>query len=111
MQINYEKTRTVKEQNYIEIEDVKKCFLQGQNQYNGMTEYLGVYASKKYEVVIEIQNRENKTISLNYGDKNEFYDGYIIKFLEKHKNVKEITRKAFRSELDYILEILREEVI
>lgn len=40
MQINYEKTRTVKEQNYIEIEDVKNCFLKGQNEYNGMTEYL-----------------------------------------------------------------------
>lgn len=62
-------------------------------------------------MVVEIRNREDKNIFLSYGDKNEFYNIYIKRFLEGHKNVQKITKEAFRNELEYILDILKEEVI
>ena len=106
MKIHYTKSKLVKEKYEFKIEDTHNCFLQGQREDTNITEYLGIYATKKYLLIIEVQNQTNIIIQ-HYENKCVYTDNDIADFLKRHIKVKEITKDIFKSKLNNILEVLK----
>ena len=105
MKVNYTKSKFVKEEYQFEIEDIHNCFLQGQREDTNITEYLGIYKTQKYLLIIEIQNQTN-IIMQHYENKGVYTDNDIRDFLKRHTKVKEITKNIFKSKLNNIVEVI-----
>lgn len=103
--IYYKKSKFIQEEYEFEIKDTHNCFLQGQNEKN-ITEFLGIYVTQKYLLIIEIQEQTN-IIMKHYKNKSVYTNIDIKDFLRKHNKVKEISKKLFKEKLNNILEVLK----
>lgn len=103
--IYYTKSKFIQEEYKFEVKDTHNCFLQGQNEKN-ITEFLGIYTTKKYLLVVEIQEQTN-IIMQHYENKGVYTSIDIKNFLRKHNKVKEISEDIFKEKLNNILEVLK----
>ena len=103
--IYYTKYRFIQEKYEFKVKDVHNCFLEGQNEKN-IAEFLGIYTTQKYLLVVEIQEQTN-IIMQHYENKSVYTNMDIKDFLRKHNKVKEITENLFKKKLDNILEVLK----
>ncbi len=107
MIINYKKSKYVTEEFEIEIEDIYNCFLQGNSENKNITEYLGIYTTNEYLIIIKIEEYSNIKLE-NWSNKNLYTENDIKIFLKGHKEVKVITKEIFKNKLKEILKILEE---
>lgn len=105
MLISYTKTRFVEEKHSFDIEDTHNCFLKGQREDTNITEYLGIYTTEQYLLIIEIQNQTN-IIMQHWESKSIYTESDIRDFLRKHEAVTNITLDTFRQQLNNILEVI-----
>lgn len=105
MKVYYTKTKFVQEECEFEINDTHNCFLEGQREDTNITEYLGIYITPKYLLIIELQNQTN-IIMQHYENEGVYTDKYISDFLKRHTKVKEITKDIFKSKLNNVLEVI-----
>ena len=106
MVIEYEINKFVTEKCKIEIEDSKNIFLKGQNPYDGLSTYFGIWTTEKYIVIATIIS--NKNISYEYSlDKNIYTTIDIKKYLEFNRNVQVITKNEFKEQLKSFLSVVK----
>lgn len=105
MLINYTKTKFIEEEHNFDIEDTHNCFLRGQREDTNITEYLGIYITRQYLMIIEIQNQTN-VIMEHWKSKSIYTESNIRDFLKRHKAIEKITYNTFKHQLDSILEVL-----
>lgn len=105
MLINYTKSKSIDEDYSFDIEDTHNCFLKGQRNDTNITEYLGIYTTKQYLLVVEIQNQIN-IIMQHWESKSVYTESDIRDFLKRHDAVKTITSDTFQHQLRNILEVL-----
>ena len=91
----------------IEVENVKNCYLKGNDSLNGITNYLGIWTDKQGLKIVKIENQ--KTINIDSCiNKNIYVDSDIKQFMKNNKKVEVISKEIFRKELDRIISILQE---
>lgn len=107
MIINYKKIKFVTEEFKFEIEDTHNCFLQGESENKNITEYIGIYTTNEYLLIIKIEEYSNIKLE-HWLNKSVCTDNDIKNFLKEHKEVKVITKEIFKNKLNEILKILEE---
>ncbi len=106
MKIKYTVGTYIKEEKELEIEDTKNIFLQGNNPYDGLNTYLGIWTNEKYLLIITLISGRN--IRYEYSTNKNIYTYADIKeYLENNKNVKIISRDEFKEQLQKITSILK----
>lgn len=91
----------------IEVEDVKNCYLKGNDNLNGMINYLGIWTDKQSLKIVKIENQNTINID-SCSNKNIYVDSDIKQFMKNNNKVEVISKEIFRKELDRIINTLQE---
>ncbi len=114
--VNYKKIKRIQEEFNFEIENSHHCFLQGQSEYDGTIDYLGIYITnkvidmKKYLMIVKLEHQRNIKTEY-YSNTNVYTEPDIAIFLQEHREVQQISEENFRTELNRLLEMLESEDI
>lgn len=101
MIIEYEKNKHTTETFKFEIEDIKNVFLQGNNMWDNVNSYFGIWESNNRVTVVTITGY--KTINYDYCFDTGFSTiCYIKEYLGKNNNVKIISKEEFKEQIDHI---------
>ena len=91
----------------LEVEDVKNCYLKGNDSLNGITNYLGIWTDKQGLKIVKIENQ--KTINIDFcSNKNIYVDSDVKQFMKNNNKIEVISKEMFRTELDRITNKLQE---
>ena len=91
----------------IEVEDVKNCYLKGNDNLNGIINYLGIWTDKQGLKIIEIRNQ--RMIGIDFcSNKSVYTYPDIERFMKNNNKVEVISKEMFRKELDRIINRLQE---
>ncbi len=91
----------------LEIQDIRNCYLKGQDCRNNVKNYLGIWTDKKGLKIVSIFNQS--AISVDYSKNPSVGTRVDIECFLKHNNrVVEISKEEFRKELSNILDLLDE---
>ncbi|MGN0993034.1 MAG: hypothetical protein ACI4PE_03855 [Bacilli bacterium] len=102
----YKETKKI-EKFELDIEDVKNCYLKGNDNFNNIPNYLGIWTDKVGLKVIEIRNQ--RMVGLEVSSNKSVYTYVDIeRFLKNNNNVQVISKESFRKELNRIIDILKE---
>lgn len=105
MIIEYRTSKYVTKEKQLEIEDTKNVFLQGTNPYDGLSTYFGIWENEECLVMATLKN--DRKVSYEYSTNKHVHTECDIKgFLESSKNVKLISKEAFKKQLARINKIL-----
>lgn len=105
MIIEYEISKFEKEKKQLSINDAKNIFLQGTNPYDGLNTYFGIWTTNNYLVIATLISGRNISYEY-YSNKNVYTERDIKEYLEVNKNVKIISKKQFKEQLQRINTIL-----
>lgn len=91
----------------LDIEDLKNCYLKGNDNLNNKLNYLGIWTDKIGLKVVEIRNQ--KMIEFDVSKNKSVYTRVDIeRFMKNNSNVQVISKDSFRKEVDRIINILTE---
>lgn len=91
----------------LDIEDLKNCYLKGNDNLNNTLNYLGIWTDKIGLKVVEIRNQ--KMIGFDVSKNKSVYTRVDIeRFMKNNSNVQVISKDSFRKEVDRIINILTE---
>ncbi len=93
----------------LEIEDTRNCYLKGNDNLNGITNYLGIWTDKQGIKVVKIMNQITIAIEC-YKNKSVYTTTDIERFMKNNIRVKVISESEFRTELDRLINILQKQI-
>lgn len=96
----------INEEFSLNIEDLKNCYLKGNDNLNNMTNYLGVWADNQGLKVIEIRNQRMIGVDISSNKSSSTYVD-IQSFMKNNNNVQIISKDSFRKELDRLIDLLK----
>lgn len=105
MIIEYKTRKNVTEKKQLEIEDTKNVFLKGNNPYDALPSYFGIWENRNYLVIITITGL--RYMNYQYYVNNDISTNIDIKnYLEYNENVKIVTRDEFKEQIQHIKMLL-----
>ena len=105
MIIEYKVGKYIYEDKKIEIKDDKNIFFKGTNPYDGLSTYFGIWENENGLAMVTIIS--NRNISYEYSRSKVIHTlPDIKKYLEGNRDVKIISKKEFKDQLDRIQKII-----
>lgn len=107
MIIDFKKQMVFTTEHYIEIEDIKNCYLRGNRDNTGFIDYLGVWQTNRGIVICKILNADTIEIEL-IRDIECLYYSDVKSFLVEHSPIEILTKEVFMDFFNNKLENIKE---
>lgn len=106
MIIEYETSKYVKETKKIEIKDTKNVFLKGNNIFDGLDTYFGIWVNNKKLSIVTIISYRTITYK-HFFNENLSTLCDIQEYLKHNDNVIIIEKKEFEKQINHVKSIFK----